>query len=193
MTERTERTLFTVGAYRRQVLSLAELAQSALPHLQQAIWKRAPVRLSIDAGTSRVYVDRASIERMLLQLVLDAADRVRAPPGAIEICIVGISEDLHGAHISSAAPERKSWARGTAKFVQLIVADNGAGSSAGAGHHRWLEQPDPGSTVTSFRLRHVRDVVRDHGGRVFVDELPKDVTIVRVELPALSPSHLPQE
>jgi len=189
----TERTLFTVGAYRRRVLSLAELAQAALPHLQQAIWKRAPLRLSVDAGTSRVYVDRASIERMLLQLVLDAADRVRAPQGAIEICIVGIGEDPHGAHISSVASGGESCARETAKFVQLIVADNGAGSPADADPHRWFEQPDSASTVTSFRLRHVRDVVRDHGGRVFVDELPKDVTIVRVELPAISPSQRPQE
>jgi hypothetical protein len=123
----------------------------------------------VDLSAPLVFVDRASIERLLLQLVLYSADTVRPPCGAIEIRIAA--------------------AYAGAEFVHLTVTGNGEGMDAEAIHAvaRWLEAPHMTCVDVSSRLRMVHRIVRGHGGRMSVEALPNAATTLRVELPALAP------
>jgi len=180
-----EDTSFAVGPYRRRVLSLADIARAALPQLREAICGRAELRLSVAQCIPPVFVDRASIERMLLQLVLHAAGTTRPPCGAVEL---GVARRAHSGVVT---PSRTASAADpcSVEFVRLTVTDNGAGMDIATVHDvaRWLEGPHWQAAGVSFRLRAVRRIVRGHGGQMSIEALPNGPTTVRIELPALGP------
>jgi signal transduction histidine kinase len=178
-----EGTQFAIGPYRRRALSLGDLARAALPQLRRAISGRAELRLSVAPRMPPVFVDRASIERMLLQLVLHAAGTTQLPCGAVEL---GVASLAHGPGV--VLPSDSALACPcSVEFVRLTVTDNGTGMDVATFHDvaRWLEGPHWGSAGVSLRLRAIRRIVRDHGGQMSIDAFPNGPTTVRVELPAL--------
>ena len=185
-----ENTQFAAGRYRRRVLSLGDIARAAMPQLRQAISERAELRLSIAQCMPPVFVDRASIERMLLQLVLHAAGTTRLPGGAVELGIASRGYDLTALMPTGALAVAPP---GSEEFVRLTVTDNGAGRDVATIHDvaRWLEGPHWQAAGVDFRLRAVRRIVRGHGGQMSIEALPDGPTTVRVELPALGPQRPP--
>jgi signal transduction histidine kinase len=171
------------------VLSLADLARSALPHLDQALARRAELRLAVDPSPLLVFVDRASIECLLLELVLHAATTVLPPYGAIEIRIAGFAEHAPRQGSFASLPCAVAVARGGADFVRLTVTNNGADMDVETTQHvaAWLEGPASTSAPVSYKLRVASRIVGAHGGRMSVEAPAHGSTTVRVELPALGP------
>jgi len=160
-----QKSTFGSGRFERRVVSLGEIARNAYPQLREAISPRAELRLSVDPDAPLVFVDRASIERMLLHLVINAARAVRQPHGAVEIGVIGIAD-----------------------FVRLTVADNGEGMDAASLYDvmRWLREPASAPASVGLGLRLVRGIVRAHAGRMSLDGKPRGPTTVRIDLPALA-------
>ena len=112
-----------------------------------------------------------SMQRVLLNLVLNAARAIRQPHGAIEIGVAGMtSADGHGA-----------------QFVRLTVADNGAGmdGSTVSDLRQNLTETSDMAPGTGLGLRMVHQTVHAHGGRLQFDSQPGTGTTVRIDLPAV--------
>jgi signal transduction histidine kinase len=153
-------------------LSLGKVVREALPLMRAAVANTAMLRIAVDTNAPQVLADPVAIQRVLLNLVLNASRAIRRPHGVIEIGVAGMkSADGH-------APQ----------FVRLTVADNGVGmdiAAVGDLKQRFIEPPSL-SEGSGLGLRTVHQTVCAHGGRLQLDSEPGGGTTVRIDLPAVS-------
>jgi two-component system, cell cycle sensor histidine kinase and response regulator CckA len=164
--------MFSHGATcERRTLSLGNVVRDTMPLLRAVIANTALLRVAVDTHAPQVQADPIAMQRVLLNLVLNASRAIRRPHGAVEIGVAGMkAADGHGA-----------------PFVRLTVADNGAGmdgSAVGDLRQQLAETADlPQSGGLGLRLVH--QTVCDHGGRMQLDSQPGIGTTVRIDLPAV--------
>jgi len=153
-------------------LALGTVVREALPLMRAAVANTAMLRIAVDTNAPRILADPVAIQRILLNLVLNASRAIRRPHGVIEIGVAGMkSADGHGP-----------------QFVRLTVADNGIGmdiASVGDLKQRFIEPPSL-SEGAGLGLRTVHQTVFAHGGRLQLDSEPGGGTTVRIDLPAAS-------
>jgi len=164
--------IFSHGATsERRTLSLGKVVRDALPLMRSAIPNTALLRMAVDTHAPSVHADPIAMQRVLLNLVLNAARAIRQPHGAIEIGVAGMtSADGQGA-----------------QFVRLTVADNGAGmdGSTVSDLRQNLTETADMAPGTGLGLRMVHQTVHAHGGRLQFDSQPGTGTTVRIDLPAV--------
>jgi signal transduction histidine kinase len=155
-----------------RALSLGKVVRDALPLMRAAIANTALLRVAVDTHAPMVQADPIAMQRVLLNLVLNAARAIRQPHGAIEIGVAGMpSAEGHGA-----------------QFVRLTVADNGVGmdgSTVGDLRQHLTESADMAHGA-GLGLRMVHQTVSAHGGRLQLDSQPGIGTTVRIDLPAVA-------
>lgn len=154
----------------RRPLSLGKLVRDALPLMRAAVATTAMLRIAVDTNAPPIQADPIAMQRVLLNLVLNASRAIRQPHGVIEIGVAGMKT-------SDAGPP----------FLRLTVADNGIGMDAAAVgdlKQRFVEPPSllPG---VGLGLRTVHHAVCAHGGRLHLDSEPGGGTTVRIDLPAI--------
>ena len=156
----------------RRSLSLGKVVREALPLMRAAVANTAMLRIAVDSNAPQVSADPVAIQRILLNLVLNASRAIRRPHGVIEIGVAGMtSADGHGP-----------------QFVRLTVADNGIGmdiATMGDLKQLFIEPPSL-SEGAGMGLRTVHRTVFAHGGRVQLESEPGGGTTVRIDLPAAS-------
>jgi signal transduction histidine kinase len=152
------------------LLSLGAVVRDALPLIRAAIADKALLRIAVDAQAPLVRGSRIALQRVLLNLVLNASRAIRRPHGVVEIGVTGM--------MSSDGYE--------VQFVRLTVADNGIGmdSETVGDLRQHLTEPPTASRCAGLGLRIVYREVCAHGGRLQFDSQPGDGTTVRVDLPA---------
>jgi signal transduction histidine kinase len=165
--------IFSHGsASERRLLSLGTVVREALPLMRAAVANTAMLRIAVDTNAPQVLADPVAIQRILLNLVLNASRAIRRPHGVIEIGVAGMkSADGHGL-----------------QFARLTVADNGVGmdiATVGDLKQRFIEPPSL-SEGPGLGLRTVHHTVCAHGGRLQLDSEPGGGTTVRIDLPAAS-------
>jgi two-component system cell cycle sensor histidine kinase/response regulator CckA len=156
-----------------RLLSLGKVVRDALPLMRAAIGKAALLRIAIDTHAPLVEANSIAMQRVLLNLVLNASRAIRQPHGVIEIGVAGmIAADGCGP-----------------QFVRLTVADNGIGMGGGTvgDLRQHIAEPPADSHGPGLGLRIVHQVVCAHGGRLQLDSQPGSGTTVRIDLPAVSP------
>jgi signal transduction histidine kinase len=156
----------------RRLLSLGNVVRDALPLMRAAIAKAALLRIAVDSHAPLVEADPIAMQRVLLNLVLNASRAVRRPHGVIEIGVTGmIAADGCGP-----------------QFVRLTVADNGIGMDGAAVGELRLQVAEPPAAAqgSGLGLRIVHEIVRSHGGRLQLDSQSGIGTTVRIDLPAVS-------
>lgn len=156
----------------RRVLSLGKVVRDALPLMRAAIPNTALLRIAVDTHAPSVQADPVAMQRVLLNLVLNAARAIRQPHGAIEIGVAGMTAaDGQGA-----------------KFVRLTVADNGIGmdGSTVGDLRQYLSDVAEMPHDAGLGLRMVHQTVCAHGGRLQLDSQPGGGTTVRIDLPAVT-------
>jgi two-component system, cell cycle sensor histidine kinase and response regulator CckA len=155
----------------RRSISLGKVVREALPLMRAAVANTAMLRIAVDTIAPQVLADPVAIQRVLLNLVLNASRAIRRPHGVIEIGVAGMkSADDRGP-----------------RFVRLTVADNGIGmdiATVGDLRQRFMEPPSL-SEGAGLGLRTVHQTVCAHGGRLQLDSEPGGGTTVRIDLPAL--------
>jgi two-component system cell cycle sensor histidine kinase/response regulator CckA len=159
-------------AHEHQLLSLGSVVRDAQPLMRAAIANRALLRIAVDAQAPLVQANPVAMQRVLLNLVLNASRAIRQPHGVIEIGVAGmIAADGCGP-----------------QFVRLTVADNGIGmDNATVGElTQHLAEPPAASHSAGLGLRIVHQTVSAHGGRLQLDSQPGNGTTVRIDLPAVS-------
>jgi len=154
----------------RRTLSLGKVVRDALPLMRAAIPHTALLRIAVDTHAPSVQADPIAMQRVLLNLVLNAARAIRQPHGAIEIGVAGMmAANGHGG-----------------PFVRLTVADNGIGmDGATVGDLRQhLTDAADMTHGAGLGLRVVHQAVCAHGGILQLDSQPGTGTTVRIDLPA---------
>ncbi len=163
--------IFSHGAHaERRPLSLGKLVREALPLMRAAVAHSALLRLAVDTHAPLVQADPVAMQRVLLNLVLNASRALRQPHGVIEIGVAGMKA-----------------ADGGAPFVRLTVADNGIGMD-GATVGEWrrhFSEPSDAPQGAGLGLRIVHETVSAHGGRLQLDSEAGSGTTIRIDLPAM--------
>ena len=156
----------------RRSLSLGKVVRDALPLMRAAIANTALLRIAVDTHAPAVKADPIAVQRVLLNLVLNASRAIRQPHGVIEIGVAAMKA------ADGSGPQ----------FVRLTVADNGVGmdgSTVGDLRQQFTEPSDSGH-IAGLGLRIVHQTVCAHGGRLQLDSQPGTGTTVRIDLPAAS-------
>jgi signal transduction histidine kinase len=148
--------------------------------------------MSIGQRMPLVDTDAASIEQLVLNLVLNAAKAIPAGYGCIEISV-------NARESSGVARAAKLFPSGAPVGVRLTVRDNGVGLEPGLagrifdpGYSFWRDRE--GSSGLGLSI--VREIVRRHHGEIHVESSPGAGAAFHIDLPvstAADPAHLPRQ
>lgn len=153
------------------VLDVAATLEGFLPTLHKAVGSQIPVLADLPAGIGQVFMDRNELERVVLNLALNARDAM--PQGGT------IHIRLYEAH-------RPIQTGDNALYVTLEVADNGCGMDEQT--LRQLFQPyftTKGDQGTGLGMTVIEQIVTLAGGFVDVDSSPGKGTRIRLRLPRI--------
>jgi len=189
---------------RREPLGLGELAAGAVELLRaQGLLHDTAIRLEADPTSPRVLGDRAALEQVVVNLLLNALDATSAAASGARIVVaiaptmLGGTDRARRSTDGGAAPvppptraDRRSGRHlpGTpdgTRAAQLIVADNGPGvppEIADRIFDPFFTTKEPGKG-TGLGLAIVHSIVEHHGGRVDVARAREGGAAFLVTLP----------
>jgi len=164
---------------KKRPLCIGDIVQDTFPLLRAAVPRAIELRVSVGERIPLVDTDPASIEQLVLNLVLNGAKAIPAGYGCIEISVV--------------AREPGRWDRAsqvkavgaTPAGVRLTVRDNGIGMDSAAANRIFEPWYTSWSGVEGcgLGLSIVREIVRRHHGEVHVESSPGAGAAFHVDLP----------
>jgi signal transduction histidine kinase len=130
-----------------------------------------------------VVADAEQLERVLINLVVNAVDAIEGP-GIITIYVETGQLDQHAAQIADVQPGR---------FVIIVVNDTGVGMTPDTLAHVFepFFTTKPPGQGTGLGLATVFGIIRQAGGQIDVESIPKRGTTFRILLPAAEPAARP--
>ena len=156
-----------------RVLDVGEVVESMASVLRTAVSRTHPVEVQVQRPVGRVLVDRSQLERVLLNLALNARDAMpRGGPIRIAVREETVAGGPHPAGV----------------YVLLEVADTGVGMDAATREHLFepfftTKPPGKGSGIG---LAVVYRVVERCGGFLQVESEPGHGTRMRIFLPRVA-------
>jgi signal transduction histidine kinase len=153
-----------------RVLDVGEVVESMASVLRTAVSRTHPVEIAVTRPVGRVLVDRSQLERVLLNLALNARDAMPRG-GTIRIAV-----------------REENVANPRGAYVLLEVADDGVGMDA-ATRERLFEPfftTKPSGKGSGIGLAVVYRVVERCGGFLQVDSEPGQGARMRIYLPRVS-------
>jgi two-component system cell cycle sensor histidine kinase/response regulator CckA len=143
------------------------------------------VTLTLDPGPDalEVVADTEQLERVIINLVVNAADAI-VGPGAITIDVETSQLDRRAADVADVQP-------GT--FAVIAVKDTGSGMSPDTLAHVFepFFTTKPSGQGTGLGLATVFGIIRQAGGQIDVESAPQRGTTFRILLPAAQPELQP--
>lgn len=156
-----------------RVLNVADIVEGFVPILQSAVGIDYPVRFTREEDCGKVLIDRGNLERVLLNLVLNAWDAMPRG-GAIAIRVI---------------PELTADGAGPpAAFVRINIGDNGVGIPPELVERIFdpLYTTKPDGKGTGLGLAVVRRIVERAGGFVRVSSTPGNGATFHIYLPRIT-------
>lgn len=153
-----------------RVLDVSEVVESMASVLRTAVSRTHPIEIAVTRPVGRVLVDRSQLERVLLNLALNARDAMPSG-GAIRIAV-----------------REENVANPRGAYVLIEVADDGVGMDS-ATRERLFEPfftTKPSGQGSGIGLAVVYRVVERCGGFLQVDSEPGQGTRMRIYLPRVS-------
>jgi signal transduction histidine kinase len=189
----------------RAALDLGEVVQGAVSLLEaQGALRGARVEVQRDGGVPPVLGDRAALEQVMVNLLLNAVDAA-GQDGRITLAVAPArlgelaesprrSSDPAGRHSLGERLERRSGRHlagvpDGSPAAQVVVADSGPGVAPeleGRVFDPFFTTKPPGRG-TGLGLAIVQRIVHDHGGRVDVGRAREGGAAFTVTLPGLAP------
>jgi two-component system, cell cycle sensor histidine kinase and response regulator CckA len=160
---------------RPSVLDVNEVVRGVEPMLRRLIREDIELVVSLTDDVRRVRVDQPQLERVILNLVVNARDAIPRR-GRIEIATHVVDASGFAAHL------------GRGSFVALSVSDTGSGIEPEARQHLF----DPFYTTkdqgegTGLGLSIVHGIVEQFAGFVVVDSEPGEGATFTVHIPVVS-------
>jgi signal transduction histidine kinase len=173
----------------RRPLCVGDIVQDTFPLLRAAVPRAIELRVSVGDRLPLVDTDPASIEQLVLNLVLNGAKAIPAGYGCIEISVVAREPSRwdHATQVKSAGIPSTG--------VRLTVRDNGVGMDSGAANRifdPWYTSWN-GVEGCGLGLSIVREIVKRHQGEVHVESSPGAGAAFHVDLPvSKGPSARPE-
>jgi signal transduction histidine kinase/CheY-like chemotaxis protein len=159
-----------------RVLDPAAVVRDMLPFLSRLLPENVEVALAVAPGLGRVCADRAQLEQVILNLVLNARDAMPAG-GRIDIGLADLE-------LEAGAPGRPPGARG-GPYVRLAVRDSGPGIPPE--HLERVFEPffttRGGAGGSGLGLATVLGIVEQSGGEVVASSTPGVGACFEVRLP----------
>jgi signal transduction histidine kinase len=161
-------------------LRVAAFLVELRPMLERLL--RPGITLSLEPGpeTVEVVADAEQLERVIINLVMNAVDAI-AGAGVIAIHAETSQLDPHAAEVADVQP-------GT--FAVIVVNDTGSGMSPDTLAHvfePFFTTKAPGHG-TGLGLATVFGIIRQAGGQIDVESVPKRGATFRILLPAAPPA-----
>ena len=159
-----------------QVLDLNAVIGDLETMFQQLLGEKTELTLSLEPGLSYVKVDPAQIERVIMNLVVNAYE---AMPGGGKI-IVSTENVVVDGDLYPPRPEQEA-----GRYVCLSVIDTGVGMDAETRQRIFEPFFSTKEEGTGLGLSVVYGVVRQHGGWIDVASEPGRGCTFRIYLPAV--------
>jgi len=170
-------------AYSRQqvlemrLLDLGQVVAGLRPMIARLIPENIELNISARGASTQVMGDRAQLEQIIMNLVVNAGD---AMPDGGQLSIETRVEYLDADYFATDASEPRP-----GDYVQLTVRDTGHGMDAETLSHIFepfftTKEVDKG---TGLGLATVFGIVKQHDGYIWVDSEPGQGTTVTVHLP----------
>ena len=161
-------------------LKVSAFLSELRPMLERLV--RQGITLSLEPGppTIDVIADAEQLERVMINLIVNAVDAI-AGTGAITIHVEPSQLDVHAAKVADVQP-------GT--FAAIIIKDTGVGMTPDTLAHVFepFFTTKPPGQGTGLGLATVFGIVRQAGGQIDVESVPKRGTTFRVLLPTAEPA-----
>jgi PAS domain S-box-containing protein len=170
---------------RREVLSVDAVVEATLPLIGRMMGDRVELRHVRSTADAAILADQASVERILVNLCLNARDAM-AEGGYIEIECGRVDVDDEAARI-------QTWMR-AGTFVRLTVRDTGSGmdqTTLDSVLDPFFTTKDP-ERGTGLGLTSVYGAAKQHGGFITIVSEPGVGTEVSVYLPCADGEIAPQ-
>jgi signal transduction histidine kinase len=171
----------------KRPLPIGQIVQDVWPLLRAAVPRGIELKLEIGNRIPLVDTDAASIEQLVLNLVLNAAKAIPAGYGRIEVTVY----PRESGRVERAA---RLFPKGAPEGVRLTVRDNGVGmepSLAGRifdpWYTSWRETEGSG-----LGLSIVRELVKRHHGEIHVESAPGAGSAFHIDLPMSGSAETPQ-
>jgi two-component system cell cycle sensor histidine kinase/response regulator CckA len=162
----------------KRPLCIGVIVQDTLPLLRASVPRAIDLKITVSERIPLVDTDAASIEQLVLNLVLNAAKAIPAGYGCIEISV----EARESGRVERAA---KLFPGSAPAGVRLTVRDNGVGmepAMAGRifepGYSFWRDREG-----TGLGLSIVREIVKRHHGEIHVESSPGAGAAFHIDLP----------
>ncbi len=162
----------------KRPLCIGVIVQDTLPLLRASVPRAIDLKITVGERIPLVDTDAASIEQLVLNLVLNAAKAIPAGYGCIEISV----EARESGRVERAA---KLFPASAPAGVRLTVRDNGVGmepAMAGRifepGYSFWRDREG-----TGLGLSIVREIVKRHHGEIHVESALGAGAAFHIDLP----------
>jgi len=162
----------------KRPLSIGTIVQDTLPLLRASVPRAIELKISVAEPIPLVDTDAASIEQLVLNLVLNAAKAIPAGYGCIEISV----QARESGRVERAA---KLFPANATAGLRLTVRDNGIGMEAAMtgrifepGYSFWRDREG-----TGLGLSIVREIVRRHHGEIHLESAPGAGAAFHIDLP----------
>ena len=162
----------------KRPLCVGVIVQDTLPLLRASVPRAIDLKITVGERIPLVDTDAASIEQLVLNLVLNAAKAIPAGYGCIEISV----QARESGRVERAA---KLFAGSATSGVRITVRDNGVGMEPSvtgrifdAGYSSWRDREGNG-----LGLSIVREIVKRHQGEIHVESAPGAGAAFHIDLP----------
>ena len=174
------------GVFDVEVMDLNALVDENFTFLRASLSRTVSVELNLSPDACCINADRAQIQQVVMNLVLNASEAIGERTGTVAICtsLLEINSPRFSTYLqSSVAPGR---------YALFEVSDNGSGMSA----ETLRKIFDPFFTTKfigrGLGLAAVIGIVKGHKGDIEVVSQPGDGTVFRIFLPASDSELLPR-
>lgn len=168
------------GIVNKEELDLNELVEENAEMLRTAASTTVTIQLRLAAELPAIIADKAQIQQVIMNLVINAAESLQEQPG-----IVTITTGIQSCDQSCLAASRLNEKAAPGHYLFLEVSDNGCGMSK-----ETLKRLFDPFYTTKFAGRGlgmsaVKGIIKTHGGALFVESAPRSGTTFRVLFPIL--------
>ncbi len=160
-------------------LDLNTVVAGILPLLERLIGEQVSIGARLDPGLGRIRGDRATIEQVIVNLVVNARD---AMPQGGRVSLTTANAEPDAGFVRGHRGARPG------PHVVLTVSDTGAGMDAQTQAHifePFFTTKGPGGG-TGLGLATVHGIVEQHGGHITVESTPGQGSTFRIYLPRTS-------
>jgi C4-dicarboxylate-specific signal transduction histidine kinase len=164
------RTLIRRRGVAPQEIDVNELVVSSLLNLEERlVEENVAVHRELGSHLPRLKGDPVELEQMLIQLVANAIDALRATPRPMRCLLISTSHHAAGG------------------MIVIRVVDNGEGISPGQADRLFEPWVTSREDALGIGLSIARTIVENHGGRIGVELQESPGAVFKIELPTMVP------